>query len=92
MVNQAQSTKKQLFGLGSLGHCAEEKGTLIETHSDQLHDPRQSPLNVDAHVGLRPTNPPSHKIKSPRRQTLPPYRRQHSVGEVDFMSNGVFGL
>ena len=31
-VNQAQSTKPQLFGLGSLGHCAEEKGTLTVTN------------------------------------------------------------
>ena len=28
VVNQAQSTKPQLFGPGSLGHYAEEKGTL----------------------------------------------------------------
>ena len=28
MVNQAQSTKPQLFGPRSLGHYAEEKGTL----------------------------------------------------------------
>ena len=31
----------------------------------------------------------THKIKSPRRQTLPPYRQQHFKGEVDFVSSGV---
>ena len=37
-----------------------------ETHAELLaNDPRRSPLNADAHVGQRPTNPPSHKIKSP---------------------------
>ena len=34
----------------------------------------------------------THKIKSPRRQALPPYRRQHSEGEVDFVSSGIWAL
>ena len=38
-----------------------------ETHAELLaNDPRQSPLNANAHAGQRPTNPRSHKIKSPR--------------------------
>ena len=36
------------------------------THTELLaDDPCQSPLNTDAHADQRPTNPPSHKIKSP---------------------------
>ena len=38
-----------------------------ETHAELLaNDPRQSPINANAHAGQRPTNPRSHKIKSPR--------------------------
>ena len=38
-----------------------------DTHAELLaNDPRQSPLNANAHAGQRPTNPRSHKIKSPR--------------------------
>ena len=33
-MNQAQSTKLQLFGPGSLGQCAEEKGTLTKLNSN----------------------------------------------------------
>ena len=34
----------------------------------------------------------THKIKSPRCQALPPYRRQHFEGEVDFVSSGVWAF